>query len=177
MGTDGSIIRTNFAHIYCSFLPWTLKSSTNTWGPLWHQPILCIWSFQHPHTIKLWALSIQVTWMSILTQCLCVLMFMSQCQQVCIKCTFAFALHSLATLLGSPVQSHVSTNSQSTNHMAAIQCTLACRLGKDNLLKFKPSIRMGKKGDISDSECSRVVGARQAGLKIQKMRIYWNCHT
>lgn len=52
--------------------------------------------------------------------------------------------------------------------MAAIQCTLACRRGKNNLLKFKPNLGMAKKGDISDSECSRVVGARPAGLSISE---------
>ncbi len=39
---------------------------------------------------------------------------------------------------------------------------------KDDLLKFKPSIRMGKKGDLSDFECGMVVGARRAGLSISK---------
>ncbi len=34
--------------------------------------------------------------------------------------------------------------------------------------KFKPSIRMGKKGDLSDFECGMVVGARRAGLSISK---------
>ena len=37
-----------------------------------------------------------------------------------------------------------------------------------NLLKFKSSIRMGKKGDLSDFERGIVVGARQAGLSISK---------
>ncbi len=41
--------------------------------------------------------------------------------------------------------------------------------GEDNLLKFKPSIRMGKKGDLSDFEHGMVVGARQAGLSISKI--------
>ncbi len=36
------------------------------------------------------------------------------------------------------------------------------------LLKFKPSIRMGKKGDLSDFEHGMVVGARRAGLSISK---------
>ncbi len=34
------------------------------------------------------------------------------------------------------------------------------------MLKFKPSIRMGKKGDLSDFECVMVVGARWACLSI-----------
>ncbi len=38
----------------------------------------------------------------------------------------------------------------------------------DDLLKFKPSIRMGKKGDLSNFECGMVVGARRAGLSISK---------
>jgi len=44
----------------------------------------------------------------------------------------------------------------------------ASRCGEDDLLKFKPSIRMGKKGDLSDFECGMVVGARRAGLSISK---------
>ncbi len=36
------------------------------------------------------------------------------------------------------------------------------------MLKFKPSITMGKKGDLSDFECGMVVGARRAGLSISK---------
>ncbi len=35
---------------------------------------------------------------------------------------------------------------------------------------------MGKKGDLSDFECGMVVGARRAGLSIQKLLIYWNFH-
>ena len=36
---------------------------------------------------------------------------------------------------------------------------------QDDLLKFKPSIRMGKKGDLSDFGCGMVVGARLAGFQ------------
>ncbi len=39
---------------------------------------------------------------------------------------------------------------------------------EDDLLKFKPSIRMGKKEDLSDFERVMVVGARRAGLSISK---------
>ncbi len=39
--------------------------------------------------------------------------------------------------------------------MAATQS----RCDEDDLLKFKPSIRMGKKGDLSDFERGMVVGA------------------
>lgn len=39
---------------------------------------------------------------------------------------------------------------------------------KDNLLKFKPSIRMGKKCDLSDFEHGIAVGARLAGLSISE---------
>ncbi len=52
--------------------------------------------------------------------------------------------------------------------MTATQCILASRCGEDDLLKFKLSIRMGKKGDLSDFECGMVVGARRAGLSISK---------
>ncbi len=45
---------------------------------------------------------------------------------------------------------------------------LASRCGEEELLKFKLSIRMGKKGDLSDFECGMVVGARRADLSISK---------
>lgn len=41
-------------------------------------------------------------------------------------------------------------------------------LGQCNLLQFKPSVRMGKKGDLSDFESGMVVGARRAGLSISE---------
>ncbi len=44
----------------------------------------------------------------------------------------------------------------------------ATRCGEDDLLKFKPSIRTGKKGDLSDFERGMVVGVRQAELSISK---------
>ncbi len=40
--------------------------------------------------------------------------------------------------------------------------------GQDDLLKFKPSIRMGKKGGLSDTEHGMLVGARRAGLSISE---------
>ncbi len=52
--------------------------------------------------------------------------------------------------------------------MAATQCFYTCRHGQDDVLKFKPSIRMGKKGDLSDSESGMVVGARRAGLSMSE---------
>ncbi len=39
---------------------------------------------------------------------------------------------------------------------------------ENDLLQFKPSIRMGKKEDLSDFEHGMVVGARRAGLSISK---------
>ncbi len=42
------------------------------------------------------------------------------------------------------------------------------RCGEDDLLKFKPSIRMGKKEDLSDFERGMIVGARLTGLSILK---------
>ncbi len=50
--------------------------------------------------------------------------------------------------------------------MAATQCIEASRCGEDDFLKFKPSIRTGKKGDLSDSERGMVVGDRRTGLSI-----------
>ncbi len=52
--------------------------------------------------------------------------------------------------------------------MAATQCIQASRCGEDDLLKFKPSIRTGKKGDLSDFERGMVVGDRRTGLSISK---------
>ncbi len=52
--------------------------------------------------------------------------------------------------------------------MAASQCIWSSRCGEDDLLKFKPSIRTGKKGDLSDSERGMVVGARRAALSISQ---------
>ncbi len=43
---------------------------------------------------------------------------------------------------------------------------LGIKCGEDDLLKFKLSIRMGKKGDLSDFEREMVVGVRRAGLSI-----------
>ncbi len=44
-------------------------------------------------------------------------------------------------------------------------------------MKFKPSIRMGKKGDLSDFKCGMVVGARRAGLSISKTAdlLFYSC--
>ncbi len=50
--------------------------------------------------------------------------------------------------------------------MAANQCIKASICGEDGLLKFKPSIRMGKKIDLIDFERGMVVGARLVGLNI-----------
>ncbi len=44
----------------------------------------------------------------------------------------------------------------------------ASRCGEDDLLKFKPSIRTGKKEDLSDFERGMVVGARRTGLSISQ---------
>ncbi len=42
------------------------------------------------------------------------------------------------------------------------------RCGEDDLLKFKPSIRTGKKEDLSDFKRGMVVGDRRADLSISK---------
>ncbi len=44
-----------------------------------------------------------------------------------------------------------------------------------DLLKFKPSIRTGKKGDLRDFERGMVVGARLVWV-FQKLLIYWDFH-
>ncbi len=53
--------------------------------------------------------------------------------------------------------------------MAETQCISASRCGEDDMLKFKPSIRMEKKGDLSDFEHGMFVGTRRAGLSISKI--------
>ncbi len=52
--------------------------------------------------------------------------------------------------------------------MAATQRICASRCGEEDL-KFKPSIRMGTKGDLSDFERGMVVGASRADLSISKI--------
>ncbi len=52
--------------------------------------------------------------------------------------------------------------------MVETPCIEASRCSEDDFLKFKPSIRMCKKGDLSDFEHGIVVGARWAGLSISK---------
>ncbi len=52
--------------------------------------------------------------------------------------------------------------------MTATQCIQASRCGEDDLLKFKPSVRTGKKGDLSDFERGMVVGVRRTGLSISQ---------
>ncbi len=52
--------------------------------------------------------------------------------------------------------------------MAATQCIWTFKCDEDDLLKFKPSIRIGKKGDLSDFKRGMVVGARRAGLSMSK---------
>ncbi len=47
---------------------------------------------------------------------------------------------------------------------------------EDDLLKFKPSIRMGKKGDLSDSERGMVLCVRRRLTVFQKLLIYWDFH-
>ncbi len=69
-------------------------------------------------------------------------------------------------LLSKPLQLLGNTNFYLANHTAATQCILASRCGEDDVLKFKPSIRMRKKRDLSDFERGMVVGARRAGLSI-----------
>ncbi len=53
--------------------------------------------------------------------------------------------------------------------MAETQCIYASRCGEDDLLKFKPSIRTGKKEDLSDFERGMVVGVRRTGLSISQI--------
>lgn len=64
--------------------------------------------------------------------------------------TFLISISFIIQLLIMPVSSHGS----STMH-------LECRHSQDYLLEVKPSVRMGRKGDLSDI---MVVVARLAGL-------------
>lgn len=68
---------------------------------------------------------------------------------------------SLAILLGTPVWLFVNLSlTQISNHTAAVQYTQACRHGQADLLKLKLSIRMEKKGNLSDFKITMVLGAR-----------------
>lgn len=71
---------------------------------------------------------------------------------------------SLSTELETLVQQLSNTNTQSANHTAATQCIQVFRYDKDDLLFFKLSTRMGKKGDLNDFEQVLVVSARWADL-------------
>lgn len=61
--------------------------------------------------------------------------------------------------------------------MAATQCVYACTHGQDDLLKFKPSIRMRRKSDLSDLIHGMLVDARQAGLSVSETAVYWDFYT
>ncbi len=61
--------------------------------------------------------------------------------------------------------------------MTATQCIQVSRCGEDDLLKFKLSIRTGKKGDLSDFEHGMVVGADGLVWVFQTLLIYWDFHT
>lgn len=52
--------------------------------------------------------------------------------------------------------------------MTATFCIYACRHGQDNILKFKPSIRLERKGDLSEYKRGMVVCARQAALSVSE---------
>lgn len=65
----------------------------------------------------------------------------------------------LVTLLGTTIQSD--------NHMAATHYSRPSNFLYD-LLKFEPSIRMGKKGDFSDFICGMVVGVKGMVLSISE---------
>lgn len=60
-----------------------------------------------------------------------------------------------------------NTNSLSANHMAETHFIQACRCAEDNFLRFKASIRRGKKEDIRDSGCGEHGCRRPDGL------VYW----
>jgi len=46
--------------------------------------------------------------------------------------------------------------------------SMHCGPGQDNLLNSKLNVRMGKKGDLGNSEHGMVVGARRACLSISQ---------
>ena len=48
------------------------------------------------------------------------------------------------------------------------QACKACRHGQEVHLFFRPSVRMGKKYDLSDFDLGMIVGARQGGLSISE---------
>ncbi len=81
--------------------------------------------------------------------------------------------HTSTTLLGTQFNCLVTLIA---NQPITWQQLNATRCGEDDLLKFKPSIRMGKKGDLSDFECGMVVGTDGLVWVFQKLLIYWDFH-
>lgn len=72
-------------------------------------------------------------------------------------------IHSLATLLGTPLQLLINTNRQSANHTAAAESISACRYVEDNLIMCWTS-EWGWKVTLATLSVGLVVGARLAGL-------------
>ena len=52
--------------------------------------------------------------------------------------------------------------------MAATKCMKACGCGQEVQLSFRPNVRMGKKGDLSDFDCGLIVDASQGGLSVSE---------
>ncbi len=77
-------------------------------------------------------------------------------------------IHSPATLLGTPVQLVSNTIVNQPITWQQLNAFRHLDVVKTTCLSSNLSIRMGKKGDLSDFERGMVVGARRAGLSISK---------
>lgn len=75
---------------------------------------------------------------------------------------YAFTGHFLLVYL------HICQFTEIAEQLATNQCLQTCRRGQGSLLKFKFSIKMEKKEDLSDFEHDKVVGAIRAELSISE---------
>lgn len=73
---------------------------------------------------------------------------------MCINCwlykhVIILYIHTLATLLGVSFQQLIDANFKSASHIGGTLCVWACRHCQDDLLHFKPSIKMGKTDELN----------------------------
>ncbi len=92
------------------------------------------------------------------------LICMFLCVCVCVCAIFPASLNCIkqnvfSILKINVIELYCLQHRFSIHSMTATQCIQVSRCGEDDLLKFKPSVRTGKKGDLSDFERGMVVGA------------------
>lgn len=76
-------------------------------------------------------------------------------------------IYTLTSTSAEVLNLFVNANISLANYMAT-QCIEACRHDQDNLLKFKLTIKMGKKSTLNNFECGMVVSARLVGLSVSQ---------